>query len=201
VFAPDGSSTLQSKLHITPSEKRYWGITGGDDLKVISTPKARVGVLICYDSEFPEAARYLADQGAEIIFVPYCTDDRQGYLRVRYCSQARAIENQVYVVTTGVIGNLPSVPAMDIHYARAAVYSPSDVEFARDGIQAEADANVEMLLVTDLDIGDLYRNRATGSVRPRIDRRRDLFTLTTHLASDSAASSALDDALPLPLPS
>jgi len=201
VFAPDGSSTLQSKLHITPSEKRYWGITGGDDLKVISTPKARVGVLICYDSEFPEAARYLADQGAEIIFVPYCTDDRQGYLRVRYCSQARAIENQVYVVTTGVIGNLPSVPAMDIHYARAAVYSPSDFEFARDGIQAEADANVEMLLVTDLDIGDLYRNRATGSVRPRIDRRRDLFTLTTHLASDSAASSALDDALPLPLPS
>jgi hypothetical protein len=78
-------------------------------------------------------------------------------------------------VTAGIVGNLPSVAAMDIHYGRAAVYSPADFEFARDGIQAEADSNVEMLLVTDLDINDLYRSRSTGSVRPRFDRRPDLF--------------------------
>lgn len=179
IFSPDGSYVTQPKLHITPAEKSYWGISGGNELKVVSTPKARVGVLICYDSEFPEAARYLADQGAEIIFVPYCTDNRHGFLRVRYCSQARAIENQVYVVTAGIIGNLPSVPAMDIHYGKAAVFSPSDFEFARDGIQAEADSNVEMLLVTDLDIGDLYRSRASGSVTPRLDRRKDLFRFQT----------------------
>lgn len=172
---PDGSFDLQPKLHITPSERRYWGITGGDRLTVFPTAKAKVGILICYDSEFPEAARYLADRGAEIIFVPYCTDDRQAYLRVRYCSQARAVENQVYVVTSGIIGNLPSVPAMDIHYGRAGVFSPSDFEFARDGIQAQADSNVEMLLVSDLDISDLHRSRASGSVRPRRDRRNDLF--------------------------
>lgn len=172
---PDGSFELQPKIHITPSERRYWGISGGDRLTVFPTAKAKIGILICYDSEFPEAARYLADRGAEIIFVPYCTDDRQAYLRVRYCSQARAVENQVYVVTAGVIGNLPSVPAMDIHYARAGVFSPSDFEFARDGIQAQADSNVEMLLVSDLDISDLYRSRASGSVRPRLDRRPDLF--------------------------
>ncbi len=65
----------------------------------------------------------------------------------------------MYVVTTGIIGNLPSVAAMDIHYGRAAVFTPSDFEFARDGIQAEADSNVEMLLVTDLDVNDLYRSR------------------------------------------
>jgi hypothetical protein len=81
----------------------------------------------------------------------------------------------VYVVTAGIIGNLPSVAAMDIHYGRAAVFTPSDFEFARDGIQAEADSNVEMLLVTDLDINDLYRSRTAGSVRPRLDRRPDLF--------------------------
>jgi predicted amidohydrolase/GNAT superfamily N-acetyltransferase len=172
---PDGSFDLQPKLHITPSERRYWGISGGDRLTVFPTAKAKVGILICYDSEFPEAARYLADRGAEIIFVPYCTDDRQAYLRVRYCSQARAVENQVYVVTSGIIGNLPSVPAMDIHYGRAGVFSPSDFEFARDGIQAQADSNVEMLLVSDLDISDLHRSRASGSVRPRHDRRSDLF--------------------------
>lgn len=172
---PDGSLDLQAKIHITPAEKQYWGITGGSRMSVFQTSKARIGILICYDAEFPEAARYLADQGAEVLVVPYCTDDRQAYLRVRYCSQARAIENQVYVVTSGIIGNLPSVPAMDIHYGQAAVFSPSDFEFARDGIQAQADGNVEMLLVTDLDIADLYRSRAAGSVTPRLDRRQDLF--------------------------
>ncbi len=172
---PDGEIFLQPKLHITPSEKRYWGIEGGDTLRVIQTPKAKVGILICYDSEFPEAARYLADQGIEILFVPYCTDDRQGYTRVKYCCQARAIENQIYVVAAGIVGNLPSVAAMDIHYGRAAVFSPADFEFSRDGIQAEADSNVEMLLVTDVDVKDLHRSRTAGSVRPRQDRRPDLF--------------------------
>jgi predicted amidohydrolase/GNAT superfamily N-acetyltransferase len=175
VFFPDGTHVFQPKLHITPSEVKHWGITGGNELRVIHTPKAKIGVLICYDAEFPETARHLADQGAEIIFVPYCTDDRPAYQRVRICSQARAVENQVFVVTAGIIGNLPSVAAMDIHYAKAAVFTPNDFEFARDGIQAEADSNVEMLLVTDLDINDLYRSRAGGSVRQRLDRRNDLF--------------------------
>ncbi|MDF1753746.1 MAG: GNAT family N-acetyltransferase [Verrucomicrobiales bacterium] len=192
LISPDGSSTLQPKLHITPAEKSYWGITGGDELHVINTPKARVGILICYDSEFPEAARYLADQGAEIIFVPYCTDNRTAWMRVNACSQARAIENQVYVVTAGVIGNLPSVAAMDIHYARSAVFTPSDFEFARDGVQAQSDSNVEMLLVSDLDINDLYRNRSSGSVRPLRDRRLDLFHLGTSLKNDQSDLNETD---------
>ncbi len=195
---PDGRVQLQPKLHITPGEKSYWGIEGGSELGIIHTPKARVGVLICYDAEFPEAARYLSDQGAEIIFVPYCTDDRQGYSRVRFCCQARAIENQIYVVSAGIVGNLPSVPAMDIHYGQAAVFTPSDFEFARDGIQAQADPNVEMLLVTDLDIDDLHRSRASGSVRPRLDRRRDLFEFRAHLRNDPD-EPGLSESLPFDL--
>lgn len=184
IVFPDGTITWQPKIHISPSEVRYWGITGGNELHVINTPKVRIGVLICYDCEFPETARYLADQGAELIFVPYCTDDRPAYQRVRICAAARAIENQVYVATTGIIGNLPSVPVMDIHYGRAAIFTPNDFEFARDGIQAEADSNVEMLLVTDLDISDLYRSRASGSVRQRLDRRRDLFGFRYNLKNE-----------------
>ncbi len=184
IFRPDGSYVSQPKLHITPSERTWWGITGGDSLIVVQTPKARIGVLICYDVEFPEAARYLADQGVEILIVPYCTDNRQGYLRVNTCAAARAIENQIYVATAGVVGNLPDVPAMDIHYGRAAVYTPSDFEFARDGIQAEADPNIETLLVTDLNISDLYRSRASGSVTPMNDRRHDLFEFVSHLHSE-----------------
>jgi predicted amidohydrolase len=181
LFLPDGTHAEQRKLHITPSEKKHWGVTGGNDLRVVRTPKAKVGILICYDVEFPEAARHLADEGAEIIFVPYCTDTRQAYLRVRYCAQARAVENQVYVVATGLVGNQPGVPAMDIHYGQAAVFTPSDFEFPRDGILAEADPNVEMLLVADLDIANLHRARQDGSVTPRLDRRGDLFPFKQRL--------------------
>jgi predicted amidohydrolase/GNAT superfamily N-acetyltransferase len=199
IFDPEGRYLAQPKLHITPAEKRYWGISGGSELIILPTPKAKIAVQICYDVEFPEATRYLADQGVEILFVPYCTDDRHGLLRVRYCAQARAIENQIFVATAGIIGNLPSVPAMDIHYGQAAVFTPSDFEFARDGIQAIADSNVETLLVTDIDTGDLYRSRASGSVTPRLDRRTDLFELKVKL-KNLDTSSELTDAPEIELP-
>lgn len=199
IFTPEGKWITQPKLHITPSEKRYWGISGGNELFVLPTPKAKIAVQICYDIEFPEASRYLADQGAEIIFVPYCTDDRHGFLRVRQCAMARAIENQIFIATAGIIGNLPSVPAMDIHYGQAAVFTPSDFEFARDGIQAQADSNVETLLITDLDTQDLYRSRAAGSVTPRLDRRTDLFELKVKLKNIDT-DNELEDAPPFRLP-
>lgn len=184
IFKPDGSYVAQPKLHITPSERTWWGISGGDSLVVVQTPKARIAVLICYDVEFPEAARYLADRGVEILFVPYCTDNRQGHMRVSTCAAARAIENQIYVATAGVVGNLPDVPAMDIHYGRASVFTPCDFEFARDGIHAQADANVETMLVTDLDISDLYRSRTSGAVTPISDRRKDLFEFQHNLSNE-----------------
>lgn len=184
IALPDGRVLMQPKLHITPSETEAWGLRGGAHLAVIPTAKAKIGVLICYDSEFPEAARYLADRGVDILFVPYCTDDRQGYLRVRWCCQARAIENQIYVAASGLVGNLPGAAGIDVHYGRAAVFTPSDFGFGRDGIQAEADANVETLLVTDLDLGNLRRAREYGSVRPRLDRRPDLFESRAQFAAN-----------------
>jgi predicted amidohydrolase len=179
IATPEGRVWMQPKLQITPWEKETWGIVGGRHLATLDTPKAKIGVLICYDSEFPEAARYLAEQGVELLFVPYCTDDRQGYLRVRLCCQARAIEHQIYVAATGGVGNLREVPGLDLHYGQAAVFTPSDFSFARDGVQAEADANVEALLVTELDLDKLHRARVHGSVRPRFDRREDLFQVAT----------------------
>jgi len=95
ICLPDGSIVEQPKLHITPNERKWWGISGGEHLAVVDTPLARIAVLICYDIEFPEAARYLADEGAELLFVPFCTDSRQSYLIVRYCAQARNRESSV----------------------------------------------------------------------------------------------------------
>ncbi|MEQ8349574.1 MAG: GNAT family N-acetyltransferase [Sneathiellaceae bacterium] len=175
VFLRDGSVHAQEKLHPTPDERYWWNIQGGEELNAIQTDCGPIGVLICYDSEFPELARRLVDQGARILFVPFCTDTRQGYLRVRYCCQARAVENQCYVVTSGNVGNLPNVENMDIQYAQSAIFTPCDFPFARDGIAAEASENVEMVAVADLNLANLSWARSHGTVRNLGDRRFDLY--------------------------
>ncbi|MFC7048594.1 bifunctional GNAT family N-acetyltransferase/carbon-nitrogen hydrolase family protein [Emcibacter nanhaiensis] len=175
IFLRGGEVHKQAKLHATPNEEYWWNMKGGDELNMIQTDCGPIGVLICYDSEFPELARHLADQGAMILFVPFCTDERQGYLRVRYCSQARAVENQLYVVTSGVVGNLPDVENMDIHYASSHIFTPCDFPFARDGIAAEAESNAETIIFADLNMDDLLIARKSGTVRNFKDRRFDLY--------------------------
>lgn len=175
LFRRDGSIEKQEKLHITPNERRWWGVRAGSQVRVFDTDRGRVAVSICYDVEFPEVARLAAQKGAQILFVPFCTDNRQGYLRVRLCSQARAIENQMYVVTAGVTGLIPSVENMDVNYAQSGVFTPSDFPFARDGVAAECEPNIEAIVVADLDLELLKRNRLAGTVRPWTDRRADLY--------------------------
>jgi predicted amidohydrolase len=193
ICLPSGQIVEQPKLHITPNERKWWGISGGRTLQAIDTPKARIGVLICYDVEFPETARHLADSGAEIIFVPFCTDNRQGYLRVRYCAASRAIENQIYVALAGNVGNLPDVTNMDVQYGQAAVLTPSDFAFARDGIAAEADSNEETVLICDLDLDALHASRSGGTVTPRLDRRPDLFKVVASIPAVLPEKSPLSD--------
>ncbi|MGF1551241.1 MAG: GNAT family N-acetyltransferase [Paracoccaceae bacterium] len=171
----DGSVHAQEKLHPTPDERYWWNIKGGEEINAIQTDCGPVGVMICYDSEFPELARRLVDQGARILFVPFCTDTRHGHLRVKYCCQARAVENQAYVCTAGDVGNLPDVENMDIQYAQSAIYTPCDFPFARDGIAAETSENIEMVAVADLNLSTLSWARAQGSVRNLRDRRFDLY--------------------------
>lgn len=173
----DGSVHAQEKIHPTPNEAYWWKIKGGSSVDVIQTDIGPVGVLICYDSEFPELARRLVDEGARIIFVPFCTDNRQGYMRVRYCSQARAIENQCFVVLSGNVGNLPGVDNMDVQYAQSCILTPCDFPFARDGIAAEASENIETLTIADVNLADLTWARAEGTVRNLADRRFDLYRI------------------------
>ncbi|UFU00405.1 bifunctional GNAT family N-acetyltransferase/carbon-nitrogen hydrolase family protein [Radiobacillus kanasensis] len=177
LFRRDGTIEKQYKLHVTPNEKMWWGIQPGDAVRVFDTDCGKIAIQVCYDIQFPELSRYAADQGANIIFVPFCTDDRQGYLRVRYCAQARAIENQVYTVIAGTVGNLTQVENMDIQYAQSGIFTPSDFEFARDGIVGECHPNIETVVVGDVDLEILRRQRKTGTVRQQRDRRKDLFEL------------------------
>jgi predicted amidohydrolase len=171
----DGTIESQYKIHPTPSEKKDWAMKGGEQIKVFDTDFGRIGILICYDSEFPELARIMADQGVQILVVPFWTDTKNGFMRVQRCSQARAIENECYVAIAGSVGNLPQVDSLDIQYAQSAVFSPSDFAFPHDAIMAETTPNTEMTLIVDLDLAKLDQIRNDGSVRNYLDRRRDLY--------------------------
>ncbi|HIB49401.1 MAG TPA: GNAT family N-acetyltransferase [Flavobacteriaceae bacterium] len=173
----DGSVERYEKIHCTPDEVKVWGMQNGNKLQTFDTDCGKIGILICYDSEFPELSRLLADEGMDILFVPFLTDTQNGYSRVRLCAQARAIENECYVAISGSVGNLPNVHNMDIQYAQSAVFTPCDFSFPSNGIKAEATANAEMILVADVDLGLLRELHSFGAVKNLKDRRKDFYRL------------------------
>ena len=171
----DGTWEKYQKIQITPSERDAWGMVGGNKVKVFDTDCGKVGILICYDVEFPELARIYADQGMQILFVPFLTDTQNGYNRVRLCAQARAIENECYVVMAGCVGNLPRVNNMDINYAQSAIFTPSDFAFPTNAVRAEATPNTEMTVIADVSLELLKELHEFGSVNTLKDRRTDLY--------------------------
>ncbi len=173
----NGKVNEYRKIHITPNETKYYGIRGGDKIQAINTDCGKIGILICYDIEFPELSRLMALQGMKILFVPYLTDTQNAYIRVRHCAMARAIENECYVAITGCVGNLPGVNNMDIQFGQAAVFTPSDFAFPMNAIKAEATPNTEMTLIADVDLKLLKELHHYGSVRTMKDRRTDLYTV------------------------
>lgn len=177
LFLRDGSIQQQKKIHVTPAEWKWWGVNGGNKIEVFNTDCGRVAIMICYDIEFPELSRIAAQKGAQIIFVPFNTDERHGYLRVRHCALARCIENHVYVAVAGCVGNLPFVNNADIHYAQSGIYTPSDFSFSRDSIAAECNPNIETFVINDVDIELLRRHRYRGTTNNWNDRRKDMYEI------------------------
>lgn len=171
----NGKTELYEKIHITPDEEKYWGLKGGNVLKSYDTDAGKIGILICYDVEFPELSRILSEDRIQILFVPFLTDTHNAYMRVRHCAAARAIENECFVAITGSVGNLPQVEAMDLHYSQAVVFTPCDFAFPFNGIKSEATANTEMVLISDVDLSLLENLHFHGSVRNLLDKRNDLY--------------------------
>jgi len=178
LFRRNGSMEEVYKIHPTPAEISSWGMRGGDEVKVFDTDCGKVGILICYDVEFPELSRILAGQDMQILFVPFLTDTQNGYNRVKFCAQARAVENECYVAIAGCVGNLPNVNNMGISYAQSAVFTPSDFGFPTNGIQSEATPNTEMIVIADVDLSLLDELHEYGSVQNIKDRRTDLYNIT-----------------------
>lgn len=196
LFTPHGRIYRQKKVHLTEAEKTSYQMSRGHGFYVYHTDYGDIAIVVCYDVEFPEAARILAEAGTQILFVPSCTDERQGFCRVRYCAQARASENQIYVATSSTVGNLPDVPCMATHYGQAAILTPSDYFFARDGIAAEGTVNQEQMVISDVDLALLAEQRVNGTVLPLNDLIKDAYDRVIHYTDGPNGAMAAEAPVP-----
>ena len=164
LFYPDGQSRYQDKLQMTRFENEQWGISRGDCISTFDTELGRIGINICYDSEFPMIARRQVEAGANLIIVPSCTDTTAGYWRVRIGCQARALENQCYVIQSPTVGLAPWSEAVDVNIGAAAVYTPVDYGFPENGVLAIGEMNVPQWVYADVDPAAIAHVRQTGQV-------------------------------------
>ena len=174
IYFPNFEPLHQAKLHLTPAERTLWKFSPGRDLLVVDADFGKFAVAICYDVQFPELAKVLCNHhGVQLLVVPYMTDDRRGSCRVTTCAKARAIENQIFTVTAGMVGSLPLVTSLTSQFAQSGIYTPSDFAFPMDGLATEAAANVAQVIVADLDLALLDRARESGSVQTFLDSQSD----------------------------
>lgn len=169
LFGANGVIGYQDKAIMTRFEREQWGISGGDKLNVFELKtqdgnSVKLGIIICYDSEFPLLARKLCEQGAELLLAPSCTSSLAGFHRVRTGCKARALENQCYVIHAPTVGTADWSQTVDENVGSASVYGPSDIGFAADGIIAETPLNSAQWLFTELDLAKISQVRNNGEV-------------------------------------
>jgi len=175
VFSQNGLIGFQDKLLLTRFERETGLMAPGTAQKPFDHAGIPFGICICYDAEFPLVTRALANAGAQLILVPSCTDAATGYHRVRIACQARALENQCYVVQSPTVGNAPWCDAIDTNYGYAGVFTPPDIGFPADGVIAEGQLYAEQWLITELDLDKVARVRSEGQVQNYLDwdRQKD----------------------------
>jgi predicted amidohydrolase len=164
LFYPDGTHDYQDKLQMTRFENEQWLISSGDEIKTFATEFGTLGINICYDSEFPLIARKQVEAGANLILVPSCTDTLAGYYRVRIGCQARALENQCYVVQSPTVGSAPWSLAVDMNIGAAGIYTPVDYGYPDHGILAIGEFNQTQWVFADIDLASIAHIRQTGQV-------------------------------------
>lgn len=172
LFGPEGCLGSQDKLIMTRFELEQWRIAAGSGLRVFDSALGKLGILICYDNEFPLLARTLAEAGVDLILAPSCTDSLAGFHRVRIGAQARALENQIAVLHSPTVGLAPWSPALDEGYGRASLYVPSDHGMPASGIVAESAEpcpSRSHWLVCELELDEMRRLRERGQVFTRRD--------------------------------
>ncbi|MGE4480767.1 carbon-nitrogen hydrolase family protein [Acidocella sp.] len=163
-IAPSGRLEFQDKQAMTRFEDEEWGVAGGMAPKVFETPFGRIGVSICYDSEFPLHMRPQVAAGAKLILVPCCTASPAGFNRVRLCARARAVENQCYVAVIPLVGEAAWSGSIDVNIGHAALFTPCDAGFPDDGVAAAGALNEPRLVFAELDFAAIDAVRREGAV-------------------------------------
>jgi predicted amidohydrolase len=164
LFAPGGKIGVQDKLIMTRFEREQWGVAAGGPLRVFDTALGRIGVLICYDSEFPLLARAQIEAGAQLLLIPSCTDSLHGYWRVRLAAQARAMEGQCYALQAPLVGTADWSPAIDVNRGAAGIFGPPDGAFPDDGIVALGELDAGQWLFGEIDLARVSALQGDGAV-------------------------------------
>lgn len=165
VFGPRGAHHSYTKIMPTPWERDPWRISAGSRLAVYDTGVAKVGLVICYDVEFPLLSRALAEAGAEVICAPSNTETEWGYWRVRTGAQARALENQLYTVHAPVVGPAEFCTACENNTGMAGIFAPQDRGLPANGVLALGEMNKPQWVVHKVDLDHLAEIRKAGGVR------------------------------------
>lgn len=177
IFNRNGEIGKQKKIHLTRFEKEKLKLTPGNTVQIFETDICTVSVLSGYDIQFPEPARKVCSEDTKIIFVPYLTYDEKNFLKIKQTAAARCIENQVFTVIAGSSGKIPAI-STDYLYAKSMVLTPLDFVFSKDGIAAESESNGENVILDDVNLELLRRNRRFGESSNWIDRRTDLYSIS-----------------------
>lgn len=164
-FAPSGESVHQDKQIMTRFERAPWGVVGGDPLCLIETELGRIGILICYDCEFPLLGRALSQ--ADILLVPSCTEALAGYWRVRIGAMARALESQCVVAMSSTVGDCPWSEAVDTNCGAGGVFGPPDLGFPPTGVLAEGALNRPGWTCAEVSLEAIAKVRHEGVVANR----------------------------------
>jgi predicted amidohydrolase len=171
-YLPDGRKFEQDKQNMTRFESEKWDISGGHpNIRFWEWRGAGLGAAISYDIEFPVYTKELTKKDVDVILVPACTGDAQGYWRVRHCSQARAVESQTYVIMSSLVGGNPHILGQNKVYGRGGIFTPCDVDFPEEGLAGLGTLNEEGVITHSLDIKLLHKVREEGTVL----NRRDIF--------------------------
>lgn len=165
LYGPQGVLGHQDKLMMTRFEREDWDIAPGDQgVTLFDTPAARLGVAICYDSEFPLISRALAEHGAEVILAPSCTETVAGFHRVRIGAMARALESQCVAVHAPLVGRADWCVGCELTTGRASIYGPPDAGWPETGILAEGAMNAPGWVLARVSRAQIAQTRADGVV-------------------------------------
>lgn len=188
LIGPQGGIGIQDKRIMTPWEREIWGITGNSAARVFDTALGRIGVAVCYDGEFPLIVRAMVAAGADLILMPSATETVAGAARIRTAGLARALENQIAVVTSPTVGAAPWSPALDENHGAAGIFVPADKGLPPSGVLAEGAFDAVGWVHATIDFEAIAAVRAGGGVRGR----RDWLEQVGAAEADAAATAGVE---------